>query len=273
MENRENARYIVLANVNGKKTAIRLDGLYTILPPQNFPLQIPRQIQYKDERIPLYDAKELVGFFENKTHPKVSYEKMYRELLGKVKEVSDEIVRLKQDLVNSMRQDLTQFPVKGIPAPAAKLSTILAAANEGSSNTMDLLEKVKAGQEDMADKFNLIKKTLEDMRKQEGDLFNNIDELKTNSAESGVDLTKMAESLSAQDRSGQKLHQVVKLQEDVENKLISILFNFGIRLRKEENPEDENIKRGEQMLDMLQGEKKDAIQQEEVDRLLSEFLK
>ena len=89
MEDRENARYIVLGNVNGKKTAIQLDGLYTILPPQNFPLQIPKQIQYKDERLPLYDAKELIGFVENKTPQKVSYEKMHRELLGKVKELSD----------------------------------------------------------------------------------------------------------------------------------------------------------------------------------------
>ncbi len=273
MEDRENARYIVLGNVNGKKTAIQLDGLYTILPPQNFPLQIPKQIQYKDERLPLYDAKELIGFVENKTPQKVSYEKMHRELLGKVKELSDEIVRLKQNLVTSMRQDLAQITRKEIPASPAKLSTILAVAKEGSNNIMDLMEKVRSNQKDMAEKFNLIKKTMEDLKKQEGDLSNHINELKTISTESSADLTKMAASFSTQGLAGQKLHQFVEFQEEVENKLISILFNFGIRLRKEENPEDENIKRGEQMLSMLQGEKKDAIQQEEVDRILSEFLK
>lgn len=273
MEDRENARYIVLGNVNGKKTAIQMDGLYTILPPQNFPPQIPQQIQYNDERFPLYDAKDLIGFFKNKTPQKVSYEKMYRELLVKVKEISDEIMRLKQSLVNSMKQDLAQITRMEIPADSRGFSAILASTKEESSNMTGLMEKVQDGQKLMDEKFNLFKNILEDFKKHEVEILSHINKLKTISSENNADLTKMAASFSVQNLTGQKFQQLVKLQEEVENKLISILFNFGIRLRKEEDPEDESIKRGEEMLNLIQGQGKDAINQVEVDRLLAEFMK
>lgn len=273
MEDRENSRYIVLGNVNGKKTAIQLDGLYTILPPQNFPPQIPQQIQYNDERFPLYDAKDLVGFFRNKTPQKASYEKMCRELLVKVKEISDEIMGLKQSLVAGMKQDLAKITRMEIPADARGLSAVLASTKEESSSMTGLMERVQDGQKLMDEKFNLINHILEDFKRREGEILSHINELKTISSENNADLTTMATSISVQDLTGQKFQQLVKLQEEVENKLISMLFSFGIRLRKEEDPEDESIKRGEEMLNLIQGHGKDAINQEEVDRLLTEFMK
>ena len=227
MENRESAPYIILANVDGKKTAIQTDGIYTILPPQNFPAKLPSEIQYKDERLPLYNAKEVIDYYgKTSKGQRESYEQLYRDLLVKVKEISDEIINLKKNTFSSIEADLT--------------------------------EKVQDSQNKMSERFNTIKVAVEGFRKQEEEILNNISELETISGENDTNLTNIVTSLSMQD--------------EVESKLISILFSFGIKLKKEENPEDEAIKRGEEMLSLLQGGEKETVNQNDVDQLLADLL-
>jgi len=273
MENRENARYIVLANVNGKKTAIQLDGIYSILPPQNIPAQTPKEIQYKDERLPLFDAKKMIEGYEKRTQDPGSYERLYRDLLVKVKEISDEIVDLKKNIFSSMEQELNQTTPEKIPVLSAGFSSILTTTEDAAKNVIDLKEKIQEGQSKMAESFNIIKETLENFKEQEDKLLKSLEDLDETSSKNDSNLTNIVTSLTSQERTGQKLQKIVKLQDDMENKLISILFNFGIKLRREENPDDETIKRGEKMLDLLQGEAKEEINQEEVEQLLGEFLK
>ncbi len=268
MENRENARYIILANVNGKKTAIHVDGLYTILPPQNFPPQIPQEIQYNNERLPLYDAKEVIGALEKEPVSHQPYEQMYRDLLLNVKDVSDEIVSLKKNILGNVEEDLTNITQEKIPVSSQHLTSILTATEEAANNIMDLTDKVQESQVKIREKF---KNIIEDFKKQEEGLVESVNELEAMSNENDEDLGKIVTSLSFQDLTGQKLKKVVKLQGEVEYKLISILFDFGIKLKKEENPDDANIKKGEEMLELLKGEQKESVNQEDVDQLLEAF--
>lgn len=271
MENREETRYIVLANVNGKKTAIQVDGLFSIFPPRGFPSETPQEIQYKDERLPLYNAKDMIRFYEQEVKQKGPYEKLYRELLKKVKEVSDEIMALKQDLFSNTAE--TQTPQGSVSEAGGHFSSILTASEESAGKIMELTGKVQQNQDGMADILHVIKETMEEFRKHQGQLLENIHALENIRSQSNTDLSSITASLSSQDGTTRKLKQISRMQEDLESRLISILFNFGIKLRREENPDDEVIKRGEKMLDLLQGDKNETINQKEVDQLLSEFLK
>ncbi|NOY54162.1 MAG: protein phosphatase CheZ [Deltaproteobacteria bacterium] len=273
MESRENARYLILANVNGKKTAIQVDGLYTILPPQNFPPQIPNEIQYQDERLPLYRAGELVDTFEKKSSGHDSYEQLYREFLSKVKEVSDDVANMKRKLSRNMEQDLARITHEGLPTTSDQLSSIQSESAATADNIMGLTEKVQESQQKMGEKFSAIKSALEEIKKQETSFFELIEGLEGVINANNSDLTKIMTTLTFHDITNQKLQKVVGAQEEMEDKLLSILFHFGIEFRKEENPDDEVIKRGEEMLHLLQGANKKTIDQEEVDQLLTEFLK
>jgi len=274
METRENARYLVLANVNGKKTAIQVDGLYTILPPQNFPPQIPGEIQYQDERLPLYHAGTLVEMFEKKkSSDHNSYEQLYREFLARVKEVSDDVAGIKRKLSKNMEQDLARITQEGLPTTSNQLSSIQSESAATADNIMDLTEKVQDSQQKMGEKFSAIKSALEEIKKQETGFFELLEGLEGVINANNTDLTKIMTTLTFHDITNQKLQKVVGAQEEMEDKLLSILFHFGIEFRKEENPDDEVIKRGEEMLHLLQGANKKAIDQEEVDQLLTEFLK
>lgn len=273
MENREKTSYIVLANVHGRKTAIQLDGLYTILPPQNFPSQLPKEIQYKDERLPLYQARQVIGFYEKEYLQKGPYEKLYRDLLVKVKEVSDEISRLKKRLFSESEEGPSLASGGSAQAASRDFSSIVAATEEASSKMRGLTENIRKGRGRMAEKFTMIKEGLEELRRYEEQLLKGIDEIEGMNSENGSNLSSIAASLVTQSLAHQKFEELTRLQEEIENKLISMLFDFGIKLRREENPDDENIKRGEQMLALLQGDNKEVINQEEVDQLLSEFLK
>jgi chemotaxis regulatin CheY-phosphate phosphatase CheZ len=273
METRENARYIILANVAGKKTAIQVDGLYKILPPQNFPLQAPKEIQYQDERLPLYGAGKIIAFFEKGSSQETSYEELYRELLAKVKELSDDIVHLKQSIVADFADDLTRITKDHIPSTSGQLAAILSATEEAANNIMDLTEKVQASQQKLAEKFGGLRNSLAQIKKEEDALTGQIEEMDEITSENNTDLTKIVTSLSFHDLTGQQLQKTMKLQNELEEKLISILFNFGIKLRKTQDPEDEAIERGEKMLDRLRGPNREAIEQEEVDHILADFLK
>jgi len=272
MANRENSRYIVLANVNGKKIAIQLDGLYTILPPQNFPERLPKEIQYKEERLPLYEANEILEIFNQKGSESGSYEKLYRELLSKIKEVTDHLNSLKQNITTSIEHDLAKITQEKIPTATGQVSSILTDTEQAANNIMDLTEKVQEGQNRMAEKFNTVKSSLESIQREEAKLLEHFDELEKITMENDYGLTEIMTALSFQDLTGQKLQKLAGLQEDMEDNLLKILVNFGIKLRKEENPDDETIKRGEEMLNLLQGDSKEAINQNEVDQLLAEFL-
>lgn len=273
MESGENARYLVLANVNGKKTAIQLDGLYTILPPQNFPPRIPNEIQYKDERLPLYDAGKLIDAFEKESSGHDSYEQLYREFLSKVKELSDDITHIKQNVTKSMEQDLTRITHKELPTTSDELSSIQSDSVATANSIMGLAEKVQESQQKMGEKFTAIKTSLEEIKKQETSFIELIGGLEGVINANNTDLTEIMTTLTFHDITNQKLQKVVSAQEKMEDELLSILFHFGIQLRKEENPEDDVIKRGEEMLHLLQGADKETINQHEVDQLLAEFLK
>jgi len=273
MESRENGRYLILANVNGKKTAIQVDGLYTILPPQNFPPQIPDEIQYQDERLPLYEAKELIETFIKKSSGRNSYEQLYREFLSRVKEVSDDITNMKQKLSKNAEQDLAQITHEGLPKTSDQLSSIQSESAATADNIMGLTEKVQESQQKMGEKFSAIKAALEKIKQQETSFFELIEGLEGVMNANNTDLTKIMTTLTFHDITNQKLQKVVGAQEEMEDKLLSILFHFGIEFRKEGNPDDDVIKRGEAMLQLLQGTDKETIDQVEVDQLLSEFLK
>ncbi len=273
MQNRENARYILLVNVNGRKAAVQVDGLYAILPPQNFPLHLPREIQHNDERLPLYDAKEVLPAFDRQTSREGSYEKLYKELLTRIKEVSDEIVQLKKNIAGSLEQELAPIAEEKGPATSRELSSILKETEQAATSIMGLTEAVQTGHLKLSEKFDIIKNCLTEITREEESLAEHLQEMEGMTSENSTHLTRIMTDLSFQDLTGQKLLKLMAVEEELEKKLISILFNFGIRMRKEEDPNDETVKRGEKMLDLLQGANREAIDQEEVDHLLAEFLK
>jgi chemotaxis regulatin CheY-phosphate phosphatase CheZ len=273
MENRENARYILLVNVNGRKAAVQVDGLYSILPPQNFPLHLPKEIQHNDERLPLYDAKEVLPAFDRQASREGSYEKLYKELLTRVKEVSDEIVQLKKNIAGSTEEDLAHLVEEKGPATSGELSSILEETERAASSIMDLTEAVQKSHLKLSEKFDVIKNCLTEITREEESLAAHLQEMGGVTSENSSQLSRIMTSLSRHDLMGQKVQELRAVEEELEKKLISILVNFGIRMRKEENPNDETVKRGERMLDLLQGADREAIDQEEVDHLLAEFLK
>ncbi|MDX1763268.1 MAG: protein phosphatase CheZ [bacterium] len=275
MGTRENAKYIILANVGGKKTAIQVDGLYSILPPQTFPLKPPKEIQIEDERLPLYQAGALVALHEEGVSGRDGgYEKLYRELLAKVKELSDDMGRLKEAISEDFKTDLARITENDFPATADQLSAVMAATEKATHNIMDLTERVQESQKRLGDKFTGLRGVLEQIRKHEEEITEQLTDVEDITADNNADLTEIVTSLSFHDLTGQQLQKTMKLQSDMEEKLMSILVNYGIKLRRNENPGDEEtIKRGERMLDLLQGPNKEAIDQAEVDLLLADFLK
>lgn len=275
MGTRENANYIVLANVGGKKTAIQVDGLYSVLPPQNFPLKPPKEIQIGDERLPLYQAGALVQSHEQGVSKSGGgYEQLYRELLSKVKELSDDMGRLKEAISADLKDDLTRITENDLPTTSDQLAAVMAATEQATHNIMDLTERIQASQQKLGDKFTGIRSVLEQIRKQEEEITEGLTDVEDIAADNKADLTQIVTSLSFHDLTGQQLQKTMKLQSEVEEKLMSILVNYGIKLRKNENPGDEEtIKRGERMLDLLKGPNKEAIDQAEVDLLLADFLK
>lgn len=275
MGTRENANYIVLANVGGKKTAIQVDGLYSVLPPQNFPLKPPKEIQIEDERLPLYQASALVRSHEQGASKNGGgYEQLYRELLSKVKELSDDMARLKETMSADLKDDLTRITEDDLPATSDHLEAVMAATEQATHNIMDLTERIQASQNKLGEKFTGLRNVLEQVRKQEDEIAEELTDIEDIAADNKADLTQIVTSLSFHDLTGQQLQKTAKLQAEVEEKLMSILVNYGIKLRKNQNPGDEEtIKRGERMLDLLEGPNKEAIDQAEVDLLLADFLK
>lgn len=274
MGTREKANYIVLANVGGRKTAIQVDGLYSILPPQNFPLKPPKEIQIEDERLPLFQASALVESHEKVASHNGGYEKLYRELLSKVKELSDDMGRLKQTLSADLKDDLTRISAEPLPITSDEISAVIAATEEATHNIMNLTERVQESHKKLGDKFNGLRNVLETIKKEEEKITEELTDMEDITADNKADLNQIATSLSFHDMTGQQLQKTMKLQSEVEEKLMSILVNYGIKLRKSQNPADEEtIKRGERMLDLLKGPNKEAIDQAEVDLLLADFLK
>ncbi len=273
MEKRENARYILLVNVSGKKVAMQVDGLYTILPPQNFPPRLPKEIQHNDERLPLYDARELLPAPDRQDPRERSFEKLYKELLKRIKEVSDEVVQFKRNIASSLRQHLAPIAEEKSPATSKELSAILKETEQATCSIMDLTEAVQKSHLKLSEKFDVIKNCLTEITREEESLANHLQDMEGITSENSSHLTRIMTNLSFQDLTGQKLQKLMDVEEEIEKKLIAILVSFGIRMRKKEDPHDDTVQRGERMLDLLQGADRKAIDQEEVDHLLAEFLK
>ncbi len=273
MENRENVRYILLVNVNGKKVAVQVDGLFSILPPQNFPLRLPKEIQHNDERLPLYDAKEVLPVFDRQTSREGSYEKLYKELLTRIKEVSDEVVQFKRDIAGGTEDHLAPVAEEAGTAESGELSAILEETERTASSIMDLTEAVQQSHLKLSEKFDVIKNCLSEITQEEQSLAAHLQEMGGVTSEKSSQLTRIMTSLSRHDLATRKLQKLMDVEEELEKKLISVLVNFGIRMRQEENPDDESIQRGERMLNLLQRADREAIDLEEVDHLLAEFLK
>ncbi len=273
MENRENAHYILLVNVNGKKVAVQVDGLYSILPPQNFPMRLPKEIQHNDERLPLYDAKEVLPAFDRQVSREGSYEKLYKELLTRIKEVSDEVVQFKRTIADDPEENVVPSAEEADTAASGELSAILEETERAASSIMDLTEAVQQSHQKLSEKFDLIKDCLSEITREEQSLAAHLQEMGGVTSENSSQLNRIMTSLSRHDFTGRKLQRLMDVEEELEKKLISVLVNFGIRMRQEENPDDENIKRGERMLNRLQRADREAIDLVEVDHLLAEFLK